>query len=163
MTDLPGTRLNLPLPPSLSEALGYPGDARYVVFFIDGDEVMYTDGVRTGDVARWAFQAYTRHPAVEPLLRPFDLKRECLVIDQEGCKASVCNGSEAAEFLREVRPPLRDGPVEELPGLGEQLRSGWQEVPAEEVYRAMNEQRGRVGRMLSWLDLCPEPGEGREK
>lgn len=163
MTDLPGATIGVPIPPALCQTLGYPGDARYVVFFVDGDEVMYTDGVRTGDAARWAFRAYTRQPAVEPLLRPFDLKRDCLVIDKEGCRASVCNGTDAAEFLREVRPPLSLGPTGEPGSVIDQFQGGWVEVPAEEVQRAMDEQRGRVGRMLSWLDMAPVPGEGREK
>jgi hypothetical protein len=32
-----------------------------------------------------------------------------------------------------------------------------------EVMRAMQEQKARVGRMMSWLDQCPvlKPGEGR--
>ena len=55
MTDpeMPGTRLDLPVPPGLGEALGYPGTARYVVFYFDADldDVMYNDGQRAGNGA----------------------------------------------------------------------------------------------------------------
>jgi hypothetical protein len=172
MTDpaMPGTSIPLPVPPDLGPTLGYPGDARYVVFYIDADldDVIYNDGARTGNGATWVFQAYRRHPAIQPLLQPFDLNHEhCLVFDLTGTRASVCTGSDAAEFLRQHRPPLPPSPpVTEEPGsLVEQITTGWrgEQVDQEAVRRSMEEQRGRVGRMLSWLEQCPTPGpqEGR--
>src|SRR5262245_53847696 len=103
---MPGQPVDIPLPPEVDRAWGYPGESRYVVFFIDGDDVLFTDGIQTGHAARWAFQEYSRHRAVEPLLRGFDLAQDCLCLDRETNRASVCTGPEAADFLRQVRPPL---------------------------------------------------------
>ncbi|VTR95114.1 Uncharacterized protein OS=Meiothermus silvanus (strain ATCC 700542 / DSM 9946 / VI-R2) GN=Mesil_2842 PE=4 SV=1 [Gemmata massiliana] len=165
---MPGTKLPLlPVPPGLGPALGYPGNARYVVFYLDADldDVMYNDGVRAGTGSTWVFQGYRRHPAVEPLLRDFDLTSAqsdlCLVFDLEGTRASIASATEAAEFLRRHRQPLPPAPpmTEPLRSLAEQLQEGFEEVKVDHnaVAKAMAEQRGRVGRLMSWLDQCPTP------
>ena len=102
---------------------------------------------------------------VEPLLRGFDLSHEhCLVIDKEASRASVCTGPEAANFLREHRPPLPDLSPEQVRQVEESVARGWHEVQVDpvEVARAMQEQRARVGQMMSWLDMCPVPPRGRD-
>ncbi len=46
----------------------------------------------------------------------------------------------------------------------EGLAAGWREEPVdpEALARRMAEQRGRIGRMQAWLDLCPD-APGRQK
>src|SRR4051812_10174038 len=92
MTDptMPGAFLELPNPPDLPAALGYPGCARYVVFFSDdGDHITCADGRTTRTGNAHVFNLYCRLRAVEPLLRPFDLAESVLVIDQARCRASI--------------------------------------------------------------------------
>lgn len=176
MTDasLPGASVPLPVPPDMPRALGYPYDARYVVFFYqaDTDDLMWNDGIRAGNAQPWVFKEYLRHRAVEPLLRAFDLTSpdsdRVLVIDQGGSRASVATGAEAAEFLRQHRPPLPELPPDVEQSLADYLTpifKEWQEqaVDPQAVQQAMAEQRGRVGRMVSFLDMCPvpPPKEGR--
>ena len=166
-SSLPGQPLALPVPPDLGPALGYPGNARYVVFYFDADldDVMYNDGQRAGNASTWVFQGYRRHKAVEPLLRGFDLTSPqsdlCLVFDLEGTRASVATGKEAAEFLRQHRPPRPPAPptTGDTRSLVDQLADGWEEVKVDHdaIAKAMSEQRGRVARLMSWLDQCPVP------
>src|SRR6266404_4826333 len=87
---LPGSLVDVPLPPQLTETFGYPGQARYVAFYWipDGDEVVYDDGRMSGTGASWAFLTYRRHRAVEPLLDRWNLgysdadAEHCLVLDR---------------------------------------------------------------------------------
>jgi hypothetical protein len=171
MTDpaMPKTSVALPVVPDLCAAFGYPGDARYVVFYLDADldDVIDNDGVQSGNGATWVWQAYRRHRAVEPLLRPFDLTSPdsnlVLVIDQQGSRASVATGSEAADFLRQHRPPVPQLTDEQMARVEELVLQGWREehVDQAEVLRQMQEQRARVGRVMSWLDMAPVPEDGK--
>jgi hypothetical protein len=175
MTDpaMPGTSLPLPVPPELLAAFGYPGSARYVVFYVDADldDVIYNDGTQSGTGKTHALQMYRRHRAVEPLLRPFDLvSREStlmLVFDQAACRVSVATGEQAAEFLRQVRPPAVELTPEQAAevqaAIDAAVEKGWHEVPVdhEAVRKAMQEDRARLARVMSWLDLAPTPDAGR--
>jgi hypothetical protein len=165
---MPGVPLDLPLPPEVDRAWGYPADARYVLIFGDGDHVTCTDGRDTRIGNAHVFNLYCHHRAVEPLLRGFDLHgHHCLVFDREVNRVSIATGPESAAFLLRHRPPLP--PSQRMTGgpgsLVEQITTGWREekVDQEAVRRAMDEQRGRVGRMMSWLDMAPTPPprEGR--
>src|SRR5215211_407783 len=97
MTGLPGTPVDLPLPPGLTVCLGYRGDARFVVFHWSpfGDQLVFDDGRSSGTAQSWAFLAYKRHRAVEPLLRGYDLgsseeeATHVLLIDREANRASI--------------------------------------------------------------------------
>lgn len=175
---MPGSAVPIPVPPDLFRALGSHSTARYAAFWVDADsdDMIWNDGVRSGNCQPWVFKEFLRHRAVEPILRPFDLtshqSESVLVFDQEKCRASVCKGTEAADFLRQVRPPLPAPPPTELsPELQRSLADfltpifkGWQEekVDPQAVQQAMAEQQARVRRMISWLDMAPvRPSEGR--
>lgn len=162
---MPGRSLELPVPPDLTRCLGYPHGARYVAIYwdADSDSVRFNDGNADGKGAAWAWQAYARHHAVEPLLRPFDLtsfdSNLVLMIDQDGARASVATGDQAAEFLRRHRPQPVELSAEQVAQAEALDAKGWREeyVDQAEVVRAMDEQRGRMGRLMAWLDLCPVP------
>ena len=93
-----------------------------------------------------------------------------LVFDLEGTRASVATGDQAAEFLRQHRlPPPSTPPMTEEQeadaqrSLVEQITQGWEEAKVDHgaLARATAEQRGRVGRFMSCLDMCPAPERGQ--
>lgn len=177
MTDapLPGTSIDLPLPPELTETWGYEGKARYVGFYWSpcGDELVYDDSRSSGTGNGWAFLAYRRHRAVALLLAGLplgfsDQDADCmLLIDRERNRASVAPLDSAHDFLAAQwppRPPLTDEQREAIQAEFERLLAERDARPIdmEAVQRAMEEQRRRVGRMVSWLDMAPvPPGRGR--
>ena len=102
------------------------------------------------------------------LLAPFDLggsdhrAPSVLVIDREKNRASVAPVAEARAFLAAQHPPE----PELTPEQQEAFRREMEKLIAEHrsrpfdpgaVAREMAEQRGRVGRMMSWLEMCPTP------
>ena len=164
---MPGQPIDLPLPPGLIETFGHLGDARYVGFHWSpcGDELVFDDGFNSGTGQSQSFLIFRRHPAVAPLLAGYNLgysdsnAEHWLLIDREGSRATIAAPAEARAFL-EKHVPLSVEEQEEIVGqLDEFLMHGWEEVhiDPEEVRKAMDEQRGRVGRMVSWLDMCPKP------
>jgi hypothetical protein len=169
MTDqpLPGQSVPLPIPPDLLAALGYRGQARYVGvrFTPMGDEVVLDDGRVSCSGATWTYLAFKRHRAVAPLLEPFDLgsseeeATHMLLIDAQACRASVAMVAEARAFLQSQHPPEVPLSPEQVEEIRQRIKQGWREVHVdpEAVRRHMEEQRGRVGRMIGWLDQCPEP------
>jgi hypothetical protein len=168
---MPGIRPDCPLPPSFCETLGYNDDARFVSFRWSYDHLIVDDGRSSGTANAWAFQSYTRHRAVAGLLSGFDLggadheAASVLLIDREMSRASICPLREARAFLREQYPPEPPMSPEERAEAARQFEemmdTGWREVRVDpaEVVKAMAEQRGRMGRMLAWLDLCPDADE----
>jgi hypothetical protein len=170
---LPGVPLDIPLVPELTETLGYRHDARYVGFYqLEGsDDLSVTDGVNTGSAQTWVFQAYRRHPAVFSLLDGVNLgsldrdASNMLLIDREGGRAAIAPIIQARAFLKgqwPEQPPLTEEKREEIDRRVEEMISrGWHEVRVDpaEVMKGMEEQRGRIGRMMAWLDLCPDAEE----
>ena len=174
-TPLPGVPIDLPLPPSLCETLGYQHDARFVSLRWSYDHLIVDDGRSSSTGAGWTFAQYTRHRAVAGLLSGFDLggsdheAASVLLLDREANRASICPLREARAFLRDQYPPVApmtpEQRAEAVRQFEEMVDSGWREekVDMADVVRAMAEQRGRVGRMMAWLDLCPDaPARGRE-
>jgi hypothetical protein len=167
---LPGQRVDIPLPPELAETFGYRGDARFVGFYWSplGDQLVATDGVNSGTAQSWAFLAYKRHRAVAPLLSPFDLGSSeedgahVLLIDREMNQASIATVAEARVLLAGQHPPapeLTPEQQEAFQGEMERLLAEWRTRPVDHaaVARQMAEQQGRMGRMVSWLDMAPVP------
>jgi hypothetical protein len=153
--------------------MGYRGDARYVGLFWSplGDQLVTTDGVNSGTGQSWAWLSYRRHRAVAPLLEPFDLGSSeedgthMLVIDREANRASVAFATEARAFLAGQHPPQPPMTREEQEAVFKEIDRLYREmmskpVDHEAIAREMAEQRGRVGRMMSWLYMCPAPEQG---
>lgn len=175
MTDpaLPGRPVDLPLPPELCETLGYRGPARFAGFFWSplGDQLVATDGRSSGTAQSWAFLAYRRHRAVAPLLDPFDLgsseedAADILLIDRERNMAHIAPVAAARAFLESQHPPAPQLTPEQQTAFDQELErllAEWRERPVdhEAVGREMADQRGRVARMMAWLDMCPVPEHG---
>jgi hypothetical protein len=168
---LPGSPVDVPLPPQLAETFGYPGQARYVGLYWTPavDEVMFEDGRMAGIGASWAFLAYRRHRAVGPLLDRWNLgysdadAEHCLILDRAASHASVAPLAVARAFLRSQHPPSPELTPERCEALQRRLKEitsqGWQELRGEpeEIWRRMNQQRQAMARMVSWLDQCPWP------
>lgn len=62
----PLTRLDVPCPPAVEQAIGYLGDCRYVGFYWEpgGDEVIHTDGMTTSTGDWRTYLAFIDHPKV---------------------------------------------------------------------------------------------------
>ncbi len=172
--NLPGAPIDLPLPPDVTAAFGYRGDARFVGFYWSpaGDDVVYDDGRSSGSGQSWSFLAYKRHRAVAPLLRDVDLGSSeedgthVLLIDRTANRASVAHAAEARAFLQQQHPPEPELTPEQQAEFEKELTRLLAEhrtrpIDHEAIAREMNEQRGRVGRMMSWLDMAPVPGQGQ--
>jgi hypothetical protein len=91
-----------------------------------------------------------------------------LLIDQEACRARLAPAKEARQFLADWRAPKPALIPEQIAAVRAQVdaipakdrREG--QIGPEAVIRQMQEQRGRVSRMVSWLDVAPSPPkEGR--
>ena len=173
-TSLPGLLVDLPLPPQLPETLGYRGNARFVGFYWSplGDQLVATDGINSATGQSWAYIGYKRHRAVFPLLEPFDLGSSeedavhMLLIDRTASRASIAPVDEARTFLESQHPPAPELTPEQQEVFNQELErllAEWRERPVdhEAIAREMAEQRGRVGRMMAWLEMCPVPEQGQ--
>jgi len=126
---LPGTFLNIPVPPQLEAAVEYHGEARFFAIFWQpaGDEAMVSDGRVTHDGCWWGYQAYVDHPLIALALAGcrYDLgsseetathwlvtpalatTRKCgASVDRETRTASITPVQEAEQFLGAQHPPL---------------------------------------------------------
>lgn len=175
-TSLPGQKVDLPLPPDTVETFGYRGDARFVGFFFTpmGDQLIATDGVNSGTGQTWAYLGFKRHRAVAGLLEPFDLGSSeedavhMLLIDRDRNLASVAPVAEARAFLQDQwppQPPLTPEQQEAFQREFEKLLAEYRSRPIDHaaIAREMAEQRARVGRLMSWLEMCPTPPERGRK
>jgi hypothetical protein len=159
--------LPTPYPPGLAATFGYAAAARYVAFLWEpaGDEVVFLDGCRLGTGHGRAFQAFRRHPAVRPVLDPYNLgasdveAEHCLILDRTGERLLVAPLAEARVLLAAQRTALLTdrnedrGPKAEP--VGDLLNvNRWQEVALdpEAVREAMRKQDEATARMLRFLD-----------
>src|SRR5919199_6145890 len=84
------TKLAVPVPPMLEEAMGYTGEARFVSFYWTpgGDEADYDDGQRAGTGNWQGYLGYVQHPLIYPRLAPYNLGssdaegRHALIVDR---------------------------------------------------------------------------------
>ena len=170
---LPGQPVDIPMPPALTETLGYRGNARFVGFFWSplGDHLVATDGSSSGTAQSWAYLAFKRHRAVSSLLAPFDLGSSekdgthMLLVDRDANRASVAPVTDAQAFLADQHPPAPELTREQQEAFRaelERLLAEWRTRPVDHaaVAREMAEQQGRLGRMMAWLDMCPVPNRG---
>ena len=159
------TPLNIPVPPMLAKAMGYKGEARYVSFQWTpyGDEADYADGRLSGTGNWQAFLAYTRHPAISPLLKAYDLgssdseARHALILDRDKSEMMIAPVKEARVFLSEQWPPqpaIRMSKQEQLEMLSEALKNVTQpdDIDIEAIQRQIEEQYTMIEDMQRWLD-----------
>jgi hypothetical protein len=142
------TLLNAPVPPMLSDAIGYQGDARFVSFQWTpyGDEAEYSDGRRSA-IGHWeAFLAYIQHPAVNPLLEAYDLgsnetvATHALILDREQLEIYIAPVREARNFLLEQWPSksqIRIGQEARVPKISIGLNALQHSRDIEEIQRSI--------------------------
>jgi hypothetical protein len=105
--------LEIPVPPMLSKAISYTGEARYVSFQWTpyGDEADYSDGRLSGTGNWQGFIAYIQHPVVSPFLKEYDLgssdnkASHALILDRNKLEVMIAPVKEARVFLSEQWPP----------------------------------------------------------
>jgi hypothetical protein len=159
------TPLGIPVPPMLSKAMGYTGEARYVSFQWTpyGDEADYSDGRLSGTGNWQAFLAYIQHPAVSPFLKEYDLgssdseARHILILDRKKLEIMIAPVKEAQAFLSAQwppEPPIHMSKEEHLAMLSEALRNVKQpdDIDIEEIQRRIEEQYALIEDMQRWLD-----------
>jgi hypothetical protein len=160
-------RLGVPVPPGLSQAVGYRGDARWVAFHWEpcGDESFYDDGRTSGTGSPWAYLAFVRHRAVAQELAPYDLgssdseATECLLLDRGEGVLYVAPVRSARRLLIQQHPPLPELTPEDLSALQERLADlsrQWREERVEvsqaDIARAMQEERQAIDEIVAFLD-----------
>lgn len=184
------TRLDIEAPPVLARAVGYEGAARLVAIYWTpyGDEVMWTDGVRsmTGNWTAWV--TFEHHPYAAPHLEDFNFgnsneeAEHWLVVDLETNALYVGFPAAAAQVLAAAwqhralpppppllaaaagQPPTRlEDEIERLAG-GDM--SGWIEVsgPDAEAIAQVIERDNRLNSELAlWLNarISGEQGDPR--
>ena len=158
------------MPPQLEEAMGYPGDARWVRFTWHpcGDEAEYDDGLSSGTGDWMGFLAYVQHRKIAPRLAGYDLgssdgeARHCLVLDRGERVLYVADMRSAGRFLAEQHPQFDTDPA---PGEGEgQVAaldikdlldlSQWREVEIDQgqVMESMRRRRRLLEEMTAFLN-----------
>jgi hypothetical protein len=173
--------MNIPVPPQLEQAVGYPGDAPqwWAVYWEPcGDEAMYDDGRCSGTGCWTGYLAWVRHPAValelaralgpDGHLGSGDAEAtHWLVIDRQARSAFLAPVREARRVLHEQWPaeePVALGEADWhalLARLDEEFRS--RPMPTnEEIEARMVEQRRLEEEMVSWLDATPQAREAQE-
>ena len=159
------TPLNVPVPPMLTKAIGYRGEARFVSFQWTpyGDETDYSDG-RVQATGNWqAFLAFIHHPAVSPHLKDYHLgssdneAKHALILDQKELVLFVAPVKEAEKFLSEQwpkEPPIRMSTEEYSPLVMKALKNVKppKDVSIKEIQRRIDEQYALVEELQQWLD-----------
>jgi hypothetical protein len=163
-------QLDVPVPPMLERAVGFPGDARFfALYWGAGDEAYFSDGRTSATGNPHGYLAFIRHPAVALPLAGHDLgssddeATEWLVIDRQSRRAYVAPVAEARRFLREQWQESRVVPAvlsqEDFAALFDQLRRDFASKPTPtpaEVMAAMKEQQRLESEMRAWLDATPQ-------
>jgi hypothetical protein len=159
------TPLPIPVPPQLEQAVGYPGEARWLAlsWTCCGDTVVYQDGRLVGTGHGFGFLGFARHPAVAPHLRDHGLGSseqdavELLVVDRVERRAYVADAVEARAFIREQWPaePAVELTPEEWENVVEEVRQRMLSRPLPsmaDLMRQLQEHSRLVGDMVKWLE-----------
>lgn len=176
------TLLDVPVHPALARLFGYEGGRRFAAFHWEpaGDEILYDDGIVSGDGDWSAWLLWTRHEAVWEHLLGWDFGssdhkgRDALVIDR---MARVCYAGprESARFFLLGAPDLiaereayanlseeeqRERELEALEALEaarrelRRIERSREDPEALEAYvqERMQKQQEELKRLEAWLD-----------
>lgn len=162
--------LNIPVPPTLEEAICYPGSERYVALWWTrcGEDIVYDDGYRSGTGYSYGWLAFARHPAVAPILSRLDymdydredrVATEKLLLDRYQRRFTFGRTSLIMETMRsENNVPAYDGPPlelskEQLDSIAAAFRDN-QAVSSQDLERRIAEHHRQIKQMLVWLDCA---------
>ncbi|ANA41810.1 hypothetical protein A2G06_16875 (plasmid) [Geobacter anodireducens] len=161
--------LGIPVPPTLEEAICYPGNERYVALWWSrsGEDIAFDDGYRSGTGYSYGWLAFARHEAIAPILSRLDYvdyddddrtARERLLLDRYQRRFFCGRAEFVMAFVREENMVVEhDGPPIVLTqGQLDEIAATMREhlaVPREELERRMEEHRRQLKQMLDWLDL----------
>ncbi len=167
MTATTLTTLPVPAPAGWEQAIGYPGDARYIALGYEH----YDDGrMSAGGAAAnyWALAAYTNHVAVAPLLAGVDLgsddgpARQYLLLDRETRGVAVGPCPLVAERLHGQWPALEPGTPEDeaaiaaawdaITGSAERWLETTTTVDTATIQRLLAERAERIAAITAELD-----------
>lgn len=161
--------LNIPVPPTLEEAICYPGSERYVALWWTrcGEDIVYDDGYRSGTGYSYGWLAFARHPAVAPILSRLDyvdydredrVAADRLLLDRYQRRFTFGRTSLVMETMRsENNVPAHDGPSlelskEQMDAIAAAFRDN-QAVSSQDLERRIAEHHRQIKQMLVWLDL----------
>jgi hypothetical protein len=173
--------LILPVPPGFEQAMGYPGDRKWVAFFWTpfGDELEYDDGHSAGTIDWPACWAFTRHRLVRPLIRGYDFgsseneAARWLLLDRQarrfyaGKKVAVAHFLQT--FMRRFASESLELPPEQFETLAQSIKQKAREQRASikfgDIGKKIAEKDRRVAELVRWLDDMYEDimgGKGRD-
>ena len=160
--------LDIPVPPTLEEAICYPGNERYVALWWTryGEDIVYDDGYRSGTGYSYGWLAFARHPAVAPILSMLDyvdydredrIGTERLLLDRYQRRFSFGGTNLVMEIMRrENNVSLFDGPAIELSKEQlEEIAASFRDdltVSAQDLERRIAKHQRQIKKMLVWLD-----------
>jgi len=82
-----GSAIPISVYPHLEQLLGYGGSRRFVAFYVYESATVYLDGAIHGNCPPSAWQTFTEHPIIAPLLDktpfPATAGEYCLLFDRE--------------------------------------------------------------------------------
>lgn len=165
------TPLPIPIPPQLTEALGYAGEARLLsLCWTTSDKPWFDDGRSSGTGDSWSYLAFVRHAAVAPHLAPYDLggcdleARHRLLLDLRAGTVSVGTSAEVRDAVRRQWPAedeVRLTP-EQLDAVVDHVRRAMESRPlptAGQLMASLRRHSALVAEMIRWLDGQTAPTE----
>jgi hypothetical protein len=162
----PGRSVDLPVPspPTLLEAVGYTGEARYVALHWAsyGDDLIVDDGV-TSRTANWrAWLTFTQHPLMRAVLAGYELgsgdapAAHRLLVDRSTATLSVGLAEDVAALLRSQPNALHamtaDMTAEHAAAHVREALAATAAPTMDEVLSAMQHSAGAEAAMRTWLD-----------
>nr|WP_198138377.1 hypothetical protein [Pelobacter propionicus] len=160
--------LNIPVPPTLEEAICYPGEERYVALWWTrcGEDIVYDDGLCSGTGYSYGWLAYARHAIVAPILSrldymDFDLRdapaKERLLLDRYkrcfmfGPTEFVMISMKTGNNITEYDCPLIELSVDQLAEINDAFGK-ITSFTSKELERRVEEHHRQIRSMLTWLD-----------
>ena len=183
MIDMPPeiTELILPVPLGFEQAMGYPGNRKWVAFFWSpfGDELEYDDGHSAGTIDWPAWLAFVRHRLVRPLIKDHHFgssdseAAHWLLLDRQARSFYAGEKDAVSRFLQTFVRQFASEPIEMAPEqlellaqvLKQQVREQRAAIKAEGIEKMMDAKNRRIADMVQWLDGMYEDvmsGKGRD-
>jgi hypothetical protein len=155
------TDLQINIPSTLAECVGYYGQRRWFVLYIADEEIFYDDGSMSGTASSAGYETFTGHIHIAPRL--YRYYQQTLVIDREQNKLYCAPHAAAITWLHQENggPPAQ---LEDLEQLAALLDTGsWSKVHIDdaEIEQRVAEMRRQIEEMHTWISghIPPPPPE----